>query len=627
MITRWSTGLAAAVMLIGCGGASPDGEPVDGPDAGATSTADAAADPRGTVWFPALAAGAVVGGAQTTRVEASAAATVRRVELFLDTARIATAELAPFDLVWATTGFAEGTHELRARAYLGNDATVDAAIEIRIDNTPPAIGALPDVVNEGASVDLPVTDNTAVARVEVTTAGQTYVVTAPPFRITWPGRCGAAAATVRAVDLAGWSATREASITTLCNEDVDGDGHRAARHGGDDCDDSDPAVHPGATDDGWAGDRNCDGVPGVDGDRDGVAAQRHGGGDCNDARPDIHGPHIRWRRVALTAQGQPVTWQPGRAAVARAAIGGAELHAIIQRGSDLEHLGFGVDGAVLARRTVATGVSAAAPVVLAAGGGWLVTAYVAGNEVHLVRWDGGAWRDDRIAAGTVSPGRLAVGVHGGRADILFRQDAVLRVAVRYPDDTGFDYPLPATLLPGDGGAWLDSQRIRLLAWDDSSIAFGNHRRDQVRFTTLPRPDQLLGAVAVPDGGEETVYALRLTGGGSHVHRLGVDTYTTHAETAVSGQRLVLPHVGPTLLAPTTAGHVWAVRFGVGSAQRWHALTGLAGADAASLLAGVTDGAAAMVAVPGAAYIVDGTIAPATETPGDSLDSDCNGSDS
>jgi hypothetical protein len=42
--------------------------------------------------------------------------------------------------------------------------------------------------------------------------------------------------------------------------------------------------------------------------------------------------------------------------------------------------------------------------------------------------------------------------------------------------------------------------------------------------------------------------------------------------------------------------------------------------------GVADGRAAIVAVPGAAYIVDGTVAPAAETSGDGLDSDCDGSD-
>jgi hypothetical protein len=631
MLTRWNSWLAAMAMLVGCRGASP-GEPLDSPDAGGMVAADAAPDPRDVLRFSSLAAGAVVGGAQTTRVEASTAATVRRVELFLDTTLIATAELAPFDLTWTTTGFAEGTHALRARAHVGDSGTVDAELEIRIDNTPPSIGVLPTSVDEGASVDLPVTDNTAVARVEVTTAGQTLVAAAAPFRVTWRSPCGAATATVRAIDLAGWSTTRAATITTRCNEDLDRDGYRATRFGGDDCNDLDPDVHPDADDDGWAGDRNCDGIAGIDGDGDGVAAQRHGGGDCNDARADVHGPHIQWRRIALTADGNPVTWEPGRAAFARDEAVVDKLHAILQRGGRLEHLEFGLDGVMRARRILATGVSPAAPVVLAAHAGWLVTAYVAGDEVHLLRWGGSAWRDFRVAAGAVSPGMLAVGALNGRADLVFRQDAALRIAVRFADDGVLDYPLPATLLPGDGGAWIDAPRIRLLAWDDTSIAFGNHRRDQIRFTTLPRPAQFLGAVALPDGVEETVYALRLTSDGSQVDRLGVGTYTAHAETAVSAQRLVLPHLGATLLVPTTAGHIWAVRFGVGNAQRWHALTGLAGADAASLLAGVTegpgvnDGRAAIVAVPGAAYIVDGTIAPATETPGDGLDSDCDGSD-
>ncbi|MBW2256784.1 MAG: hypothetical protein JRI25_19615 [Deltaproteobacteria bacterium] len=52
---------------------------------------------------------------------------------------------------------------------------------------------------------------------------------------------------------------------------------------GDDCDDADPAVHPGRTDIvGDGADLNCDGMDGTDQDGDGFAAEYSGGSDCND---------------------------------------------------------------------------------------------------------------------------------------------------------------------------------------------------------------------------------------------------------------------------------------------------------------------------------------------------------
>ena len=71
--------------------------------------------------------------------------------------------------------------------------------------------------------------------------------------------------------------------------DRDYDGHLHPIGGGDDCDDLDETVYPGADDPlGDDVDQDCDGIDGVDGDGDGFASVDGGGPDCDDGNPYWH---------------------------------------------------------------------------------------------------------------------------------------------------------------------------------------------------------------------------------------------------------------------------------------------------------------------------------------------------
>ncbi|MCB9761354.1 MAG: hypothetical protein H6739_16045 [Alphaproteobacteria bacterium] len=87
----------------------------------------------------------------------------------------------------------------------------------------------------------------------------------------------------------------EIVLTGSVITDRDGDGHDRPEAGGDDCDDEDAEVYPGASEEWYDGvDENCDGLDDYDQDGDGYQTSVHqsdpnrGGGDCNDVNANIY---------------------------------------------------------------------------------------------------------------------------------------------------------------------------------------------------------------------------------------------------------------------------------------------------------------------------------------------------
>jgi hypothetical protein len=493
--------LCSVLVVAACGGASdepsPDAmPPVVVPDAmPPVVVPDAAvpdAMPPANIRFVDLADNAIVAGLQRTAIESFDDRGVVRMELFIDTGRLGEDTIVPFAIEWTTRDFADGPHELRARAHFGDGTSADLPITVRIDNTPPVItvpdSIVSDTFNPG-ELEVAVTDYTGVAEVRI----DSETLTAPPYRIRWQRGCGQYGFGVSAKDLAGNYAHDYHYIQTIDPNDRDCDHVYAPSFGGLDCDDNDRTTYPGAPDDGSdAIDHDCDGMPGVDADGDHVATRSTGGDDCDDTRVDVHGAQLRWRDIVL----QPTSGElmlHGHD-FARARIGGAELHVLESTSEGRAHRGFGLDGVErFAHRLPALGW----PQQFAVGQGELLIAYGVEGEVRMARWSGGEWTTELVASGT--PSQIEVAVRGATVHVAYLASGTLHLATR-----------------GAGG-WsarelvsnADLTRIGRVDVERSAVvAYGPRVVVRVRHGSLPVQVQ---SIPFPDRGGEVQHATALNG--------------------------------------------------------------------------------------------------------------------
>jgi hypothetical protein len=414
--------------------------------------------------------GAYLRGEHVVRIDTSRVPSTTRADLFIDGLPVAISIVPPYDLLWDTRIVADGNHQLLVRAYVDGD-DVQEAMQIEVDNTAPALGALPATATVGAQYAIPASDNLGILRVDVTSDvpdASPIAFTAPPYEMTWTLPCGATKLEVRVIDRAGAETTGSIEVAAHDVADQDCDGHAARADGGDDCNDADPHTNPTAFETLEGLDRNCDGTTGslqtFDIDGDGVPGPAYGGDDCDDTDASVHGALPQLEATRVVVDGTPVIWGPGEAAIHE---GGQ--HVTINRDGVVDRVAQAPDGRFTAWRVTtganprsvavsngrvavgrATDVQIFEPVdvtwteqtvirghdlVGRIGLAWhesgRYAAYQAGTTVWFAEYAGNAWRSTALVdAGAPLTGEIEISASPDHASVLFHTESAAWSASR-----------------------------------------------------------------------------------------------------------------------------------------------------------------------------------------------------
>ena len=557
-----------------------------------------------------LEPGAYLHGEQKTLVRSTSPHGALRVDLFLDTERIGGAEVAPFEILWSTSKFHEGEHELRARTYLGNNTSADAVVTIRIDNTPPMFHGLPSRIERGAIVQLPVSDNMGVARVQV---GSKTIAKAP-FELAWDASCGESSILIQVIDVAGLEWSSQVQVETIYPDDGDCDAFRAVAFGGDDCNDADRRVHPQASDYGNTEvDVNCDGMPGVDGDHDGVATRETGGDDCNDALSSVHGAQIRWRKLALTTMG--LSRLPVQSELLRGAAGGADIHIVTWWSGTLDHIAMKLDGSSAVRRNVAG--AGAGPATLFHRDGELIMAYATDAKLRVGRWSGEAWSSEDAADLSTSVRAIRIAAVGNRLDAVYVTDTNDLYLARRTNGSWTTRHLGQ--VDAARIAAFNASEMRFLAWGRNNLyRVRYHASNPIIDWFFPSSSRNTYAGAMFQG-TELIYAI-YNSWRTTIHREGgveigeVPYSWMHA--------ITLPYYGEVWIGDNSRYVIRPRTTGSGGK--------VAGLNLSSFYSATRVGASAgndaVLEADECIYVIDSTITPASDRLGDGVDANCDGVD-